>query len=87
MKDGSLNDPKLDDVNDFKVCDTAMTHLGISNDEKKSIYTLVSAVLHLGNLEFEENLEDAKGMSKNKKKVLKCRHCFEVKGSNDLTSK
>lgn len=64
LKDGSLNDPKLDDVNDFKVCDTAMTHLGINDDEKMSIYTLVSAVLHLGNLEFEENLEDAKGGSK-----------------------
>lgn len=62
MKDGSLHDPKLDDVNDFNVCDKSMTHLGISDDEKLSIYTLVAAVLHLGNIEFEENTESTKGM-------------------------
>ena len=48
-------------MNDFNVCDKAMSHLGISDEERLSIYTLVAAVLHLGNLEFEENLEDAKG--------------------------
>ncbi|XP_076076896.1 unconventional myosin-VI-like isoform X1 [Mytilus galloprovincialis] len=61
LKDGSLHDPKLDDMNDFKTCDLAMTHLGISDEDKLSIYTLVAAVLHLGNLEFEENVDDAKG--------------------------
>lgn len=61
LKDGSLHDPKLDDVNDFNVCDKSMTHLGISDDEKLSIYTLVAAVLHIGNIEFEENAESTKG--------------------------
>ncbi|KAK3097679.1 hypothetical protein FSP39_012037 [Pinctada imbricata] len=61
LKMGSLRDPVLDDVKDFKVCDNAMTHLGISVDEKQSIYTIVAALLHLGNIAFEENVEDTKG--------------------------
>lgn len=61
LKQGSLHDPVLDDVRDFQVCDGAMTHLGISNEDKHSIYTLVASVLHLGNIVFEENMEDTKG--------------------------
>ena len=43
------------------MCDKAMTHLGISDSEKQSIYTIVAALLHLGNVTFEENTEDTKG--------------------------
>ncbi|XP_061177543.1 unconventional myosin-VI-like isoform X4 [Saccostrea echinata] len=61
LKQGSLHDPVLDDVRDFQVCDSAMTHLGVSNEDKHSIYTLVASVLHLGNIMFEENMDDTKG--------------------------
>nr|XP_034335577.1 unconventional myosin-VI isoform X2 [Crassostrea gigas] len=61
LKQGSLHDPVLDDVRDFQVCDSAMAHLGISNEDRHSIYTLVASVLHLGNITFEENTDDTKG--------------------------
>ncbi|KAL4232927.1 Unconventional myosin-VI [Mactra antiquata] len=61
LKNGSLHDPVIDDVRDFKVCDDAMNHLGMSSDERFSVYTIVASVLHLGNITFEDNHEDTKG--------------------------
>ncbi|GFO13827.1 hypothetical protein PoB_004033200, partial [Plakobranchus ocellatus] len=61
LKLGSLNDPVLDDVNDFAVCDAAMKHLGFGDQERLGIYGLVAAILHLGNIAFEDNADDAKG--------------------------
>lgn len=61
MKLGSLHDPVLDDVRDFKVCDEAMTKMGVSDADKMTIFMLVAAVLHLGNITFEDNHDDAKG--------------------------
>ena len=51
----------LDDVTDFKQTDKAMSNLGMSDDEKLDIYSAVAAILHLGNITFEDNVEDAKG--------------------------
>ena len=61
MNKGSLHDIQLDDKNDFARMDTAMTNMGMSNDEKMAIYVVVAGVLHLGNIQFEEN-EGAKGI-------------------------
>lgn len=58
---GSLNDPLLDDANDFKQTDKALSNLGLSDDEKLAIYSAVAAILHLGNIVFEDNAEDARG--------------------------
>ena len=63
LKLGSLHDPVLDDTRDFRVCDEAMTKMGVSDADKMAIFMLVAAVLHLGNITFEENQEDAKGQS------------------------
>ena len=38
-----------------------MKAVGLSEEEKCNIYRVVAAVLHLGNIEFEENLSDKKG--------------------------
>ena len=62
MKDGSLNDPVLDDVRDFRVCEEAMVRLGFTDSDRNSIYKLVAALLHLGNISFEDNHEDSKGI-------------------------
>ncbi|KRT78219.1 Myosin head, partial [Oryctes borbonicus] len=35
--------------------------MGISDDDKLQIYTMVAAVLHLGNIEFEDDPEDTRG--------------------------
>lgn len=61
LKKGPIKDPLLDDFNDFNTLDQALTRLGLSNIQKLEIYGLVSAVLHLGNVSFEENPDDAKG--------------------------
>lgn len=41
-----------------------MSSIELSEKEKCSIYSVVAAVLHLGNIEFEENIENTKGGSK-----------------------
>lgn len=61
LKKGPIKDPLLDDFNDFNTMDQALSRLGLSNIQKLEIYGLVSAVLHLGNISFEENPTDAKG--------------------------
>ena len=60
---GSLNDRVLDDVRDFKVCDEAMTKMGVSDADKMAIFNLVAGVLHLGNITFEEDHNDTTGWS------------------------
>lgn len=61
MAKGALKDPILDDYKDFNELDQALSRLGLSENQKFEIYSLVSAVLHLGNISFEDNPEDAKG--------------------------
>ncbi len=39
-----------------------MDKIGLSNAEKANLFQVVAAVLHLGNITFEENLKDKKGM-------------------------
>lgn len=73
MTKGSLKDPILDDYNDFQDLDQALTRLGLSEGQKFEVYALVAAVLHLGNINFEDNPEDAKGgcrVSQNSEKAL-----------------
>lgn len=45
----------------FKKSSQALVRLGISNEERLNIYAIVAAVLHLGNVCFEDNPEDTKG--------------------------
>ena len=63
MKHGSLHDIQLDDQRDFQLTDSAMTSMGMSDDERLAIYTVVAGVLHLGNIAFEEDDKGQKGMA------------------------
>lgn len=63
-KKGNLRDPLLDDVEDFQNVDRALSSIELTPAEKFNIYSIVAAVLHLGNVEFEENAENSKGGSK-----------------------
>ncbi|XP_065211254.1 myosin heavy chain 95F-like isoform X1 [Planococcus citri] len=63
-KRGNLKDPLLDDVIDFQNVDRALSSIELSEAEKYNIYSVVAAVLHLGNIEFEENTDNNKGGSK-----------------------
>lgn len=58
---GILVDAIVDDLADFKVMDAALTNFGVSSREKDNIYEIVAAVLHLGNVSFEESPDDKKG--------------------------
>lgn len=58
---GPLKDILLDDVNDFNTLDEALARLGVNENERLQIYSTVAAVLHLGNIEFEDNPEDTRG--------------------------
>ena len=58
---GALNDPQLDDAKDFIECDKAMDHIGLTNEEKMNIFLTVATVLHIGNIEFEEDPDSSKG--------------------------
>ncbi|XP_075971865.1 myosin heavy chain 95F jaguar [Anticarsia gemmatalis] len=52
---GGLRDPILDDVEDFERLHQALSRVGLTEEEKRSVYGVVAAVLHLGNVEFEED--------------------------------
>ena len=58
---GGLRDPQLDDTKDFLECDKAMDQIGLTNDDKMNIYLTVATVLHIGNIEFEDDPESSKG--------------------------
>lgn len=72
-KQGPLKDTLLDDVDDFNTLNGALSRLGLNESERLQIYTMVAAVLHLGNVEFEDNPEDTRGgcrVVKSKEKSL-----------------
>lgn len=48
-------------MEDFSTLNSALSRLGLSESERLQIYTMVAAVLHLGNIEFEDNPEDTRG--------------------------
>ncbi|VEN38644.1 unnamed protein product [Callosobruchus maculatus] len=60
-KQGPLKDILLDDVEDFNDLDQALSRLGLTDAERLQIYATVAAVLHLGNVAFEDNPDDSRG--------------------------
>ncbi|XP_072939732.1 myosin heavy chain 95F [Epargyreus clarus] len=52
---GGLRDPILDDVEDFQRLHQALSRVGLSENERLAVYGVVAAVLHLGNIQFEED--------------------------------
>ncbi|XP_078700151.1 unconventional myosin-VI-like isoform X1 [Branchiostoma floridae x Branchiostoma belcheri] len=61
LKDGSLHDPILDDVKDYKRMEDAMKCVGIEEAEKMNLFRIAAAVLHLGNVTFEEDHNNTSG--------------------------
>ncbi len=58
---GPLRDPQMDDAKDFLECDRSMDQLGLSSENKMNIYLTVAAVLHIGNIDFEDDPDSSKG--------------------------
>lgn len=71
---GGLKDPMLDDVEDFQRLNQALSRVGMTNDEINAVYSIVAGVLHLGNIEFEEDPTDAKGGCKVRGSSADCLH-------------
>lgn len=61
LKHGCIKDIQLDDEKDFQRTDSAMTKIGMLDDEKLAIYAIVAGVLHLGNITFEDDAENSRG--------------------------
>lgn len=60
---GYLTDPIVDDIKDYTATDSALAHFGVNDNERFAIYRIVAAVLHLGNISFEDSPEDSRGIS------------------------
>jgi myosin-6 len=60
-KKGYLRDPMLDDAKDFHTVDQDLGQLGMSEAERLSVYTTIATVLHLGNIDFEDDPDDNRG--------------------------
>ncbi|CAF4851043.1 unnamed protein product [Rotaria sp. Silwood1] len=58
---GPLHDPQIDDLNNFNECNQSMDQMGLTTQDKLNIYSTVAAVLHVGNIDFEDNPESTKG--------------------------
>lgn len=56
-----IEDPIVNDLEDFQSMDQALGHFGQSERQKRAIYRIVAAILHLGNISFEESTDDCKG--------------------------
>lgn len=59
---GPLTDIQRDDVKDFQRTWSAMDHMGLNDNEKMAIFAVIAGVLHLGNIKFEDDPTDRKGM-------------------------
>lgn len=60
-KSGPVVDPIVDDVKDLKATDASLRRFGVSDKERVDIYKIVAAVLHLGNVGFEDSPDDKRG--------------------------
>lgn len=56
-----MKEPGINDVADFQQLDNAMNAVGLTMSQKADIYRVAAAVLHLGNIEFQESTRDKKG--------------------------
>lgn len=60
-KKGPLKDPMLDDAKYFRKLDDGLAKLGMGDADRLSLYTTIATVLHLGNVDFEDDPDDNRG--------------------------
>eukprot|EP00039_Didymoeca_costata_P017476 m.324043 g.324043 ORF g.324043 m.324043 type:complete len:483 (+) comp16540_c7_seq2:247-1695(+) len=63
--------PTLDDNKDFADVSSAFTDLGIKDDEILGLYSIVGAILAMGNIQFKESKPDTAALTKDTMKHLK----------------
>uniref|UniRef100_A0A4W4DWD8 Unconventional myosin-VI n=1 Tax=Electrophorus electricus TaxID=8005 RepID=A0A4W4DWD8_ELEEL len=79
-KAGSLKDPLLDDLGDFKRMCGAMKKIGLDDTEKLNLFRVVAGVLHLGNIDFEETGSTSGGCVLTNQSNQTLQHCAELLG-------
>ncbi len=60
-KKGFLKDAIINDVRNFATVEDDLKKLGMSDQERLSVYTTIASVLHLGNVDFEDDPDDNRG--------------------------
>ncbi|UMM10823.1 hypothetical protein L5515_000419 [Caenorhabditis briggsae] len=57
----TVSDSIISDIDDFAKLEKALGLSGLGNSEKMFIWSTIAGILHLGNIEFEENSNDSRG--------------------------
>ncbi len=71
MKTGLTSDVEgLDDVKDFAVMEKSMNDCGFDGAEKANVFRVTAAVLHIGQLDFEEDGSGNAGVKGDSNKTL-----------------
>ncbi|KAG9511399.1 Unconventional myosin-VI, partial [Fragariocoptes setiger] len=60
-KYGAIQDQLIDDIRCFEHTERALENFGVNAEHKLAIYQIVAAVLHLGNISFEDDPDDNRG--------------------------
>lgn len=60
-QNGAIQDQLTDDLECYRQTDRALSNFGVSEEQKQEIYSIVAAVLHLGNISFVEDQDDKSG--------------------------
>ncbi|XP_051723055.1 myosin VIb isoform X3 [Ctenopharyngodon idella] len=79
-KVGALKDPLLDDLGDFNRMVAAMKKIGLDDTEKLNLFRVVSGVLHLGNIDFEETGSTSGGCILKNQSSQTLEYCAELLG-------
>ncbi|XP_073228472.1 unconventional myosin-VI-like isoform X3 [Porites lutea] len=64
---GTIKDKNLDDASDYRRMEESMNKVGFSEEEKANIFKVVAAVLHIGNIAFEESQDKDGGSAMSSK--------------------
>ena len=60
-----------DDYKNYQNIDRNLTNIGMSDPDRQAVYTTIASVLHLGNIEFEDDPDDNRGGSRITEKAEK----------------
>ena len=55
LNPASLKDLSIHDTEDYRMLEQSMDKIGLTGEEKADLFRVTAAVLHLGNISFEEN--------------------------------
>ncbi|KAI1727459.1 myosin head (motor domain) domain-containing protein [Ditylenchus destructor] len=64
QSDLTLRDSLIDDANNFELLCQALNGIGFDDTQRNSLFNILGGILHLGNVEFSENVSDSKGGSR-----------------------